>query len=304
MDTENLKKRKSGFYSVLNSKSALNILYLPVLVLFIFFLFYPFLKGVQISFTNWDGYSQDYNYIGFINYYRMFTNKDLLTVIYNTFVYGIGSTIFQNVLGLAFALLLKNKTKFNSAARTVIYMPAIISGLIMGYIWYFIFQSDGGALNDIVSFFGGSNVNFLSSTTANVWIITGVNTFQFLGVSMVLYVAGLQNISQDYYDAADIDGATSFSRFRYITLPMLAPSITMSIVLNLIGGLKLYDVIWSLTGGGPGYSSCSLSTMIYQLYFGREDAGLASALGVLMFVIISLISLISLNMLRKKEIVE
>lgn len=288
----------------MNSQSALNILYAPVLFLFCMFMFYPFLKGIQISFTNWDGYSQDFKYIGFENYYRMVTDSDLLTVICNTLIYGIGSTVFQNILGLAFALLLKGRTKFNSVARTIIYMPSIISALIMGYIWYFVFQSNGGALNDIFHLFGMGDVNILSSTTLNVWIITGVNTFQFLGVSMVLYIAGLQNISRDYYEAADIDGATSFHRFKYITLPMLAPSITISVVLNLIGGLKLYDIIWSLTGGGPGYSSCSLSTMMYQLYFGREDAGLASALGVLMFVMISVISLIALSALRKKEIMQ
>lgn len=297
-------RHKYSLYRLKNSTSALNILYLPVIILFVTFLVYPFIKGVQISFTNWDGYSQEYKFIGIRNYIRMFTDKDLLTVIYNTIIYGFGSTLFQNILGLFFAVLLRKRCAFNSVARTFIYLPAIVSALIMGYVWYFIFQFNGGALNDVIMLFRGQPVNLLANPTASVWIITGINTFQFVGVSMVVYIAGLQNIPADYYEAAAIDGASFWQCFRNITLPMLAPSITISVVLNLIGGLKLYDVIVSLTGGGPGYSTCSLSTMMYQLYFGAQDAGMAASLGVLMFTMITLVSVVVLILLRKKEVVQ
>lgn len=275
-----------------------------MVILFALFLVYPFIKGIQISFTNWNGYAQIYKYIGIRNYIRMFTDPDLRTVIYNTVIYGCGSTLFQNILGILFAVLLNKNCRFNSMARTLIYLPAIVSSLIMGYIWYFIFQLDGGALNDILLLLHGKAVNLLANPTASVWIITGINSFQFVGVSMVVYLAGLQNIPTDYYEAAAIDGANSLQCFKSITIPMLAPSITISVVLNLIGGLKLYDVIVSLTGGGPGYSTCSLSTMMYQLYFGAEDAGTAAALGVLMFTMITLISVVVLVLLRKREIVQ
>jgi len=286
----------------LNSPGMLNILYVPVLILFGTFLIYPFFKGIQVSFTNWDGYSQIFKYVGFQNYKQMFADSDIVTVIYNTIVYGVGSTLFQNIFGLAFALLLCRQTKLNAVGRTFVYLPAIISPLIMGYIWYFIFQYDGGALNDIIKLFSGSQTNLLASTKANVWIITGINSFQFVGVSMVIYLAGLQNIPHDYYEAAEIDGASYWQRFLNITVPMLAPSITVAVVLNLIGGLKLFDVIWSLTNGGPGYSSCSLSTMMYQLYFAKQEAGLAASLGILMFVIITIVSVIALAGFRKREI--
>lgn len=279
----------------------LNLLYLPVILLFAMFLVYPFFNGMQISFTNWNGYSQTYKYIGLRNYTRMFTDHDMLTVIYNTIIYGCGSTVLQNIFGLFFAILLKRGDKFSSAARTIIYLPAIVSPLIMGYIWYFIFQLNGGALNDVITLFHGGAINLLADSTASVWILTGINSFQFVGVSMIVYLAGLKNIPSEYMEAAAIDGASAFQSFRNVTLPMLAPSITISVVLNLIGGLKLYDVIVALTGGGPGYSTCSLSTMMYQLYFGREDAGLATALGALMFAMIALISIASLVVLRKRE---
>lgn len=288
------KKRKSIFW--------MNLMYLPALLLFSVFIFYPFIKGISISFTNWDGYSQSSSWIGLENYKRMLTDSNIFTVVKNTLIYGIGSTFFQNVVGLIYALLLNNSLKTRGLTRTIVYLPVIISPLIMGYIWYFIFQFNGGALNDIILLFKDNPINLLAMPNVNVWIITFVNTFQFLGIAMTIYLAGLQSIPQDYYEAAHLDGASSYKRFVHITLPMLAPSITINIVLNVIGGLKLFDVIIAMTNGGPGYASQSLSTMMYQTYFARQDAGYAASLGNLMFIIISCISLLALVYLRRREI--
>ncbi|MFF2446649.1 carbohydrate ABC transporter permease [Neobacillus sp. NPDC058068] len=280
----------------------INLMYLPALLLFSIFIFYPFVKGVIISFTNWDGYSQTSSWIGFENYKRMLTDSNIFTVIKNTLIYGLGSTFFQNLIGLGYALLLNKSLKTRGLTRTIIYLPVIISPLIMGYIWYFIFQFNGGALNDIILLFTDKPINLLAMPNVNVWLITFVNTFQFLGIAMTIYLAGLQSIPHDYYEAAQLDGASSFKRFIHITLPMLAPSITINIVLNVIGGLKLFDVIIAMTNGGPGYASQSLSTMMYQTYFARQDAGYAASLGNLMFIMISCISLFALVYLRRREI--
>ncbi|MFC4766186.1 carbohydrate ABC transporter permease [Effusibacillus consociatus] len=292
------KKRKKN----MNSSVWLNLMYLPALLLFCAFIFYPFLKGLQISFTNWDGYSQSFNWIGLDNYKRMLSDPNIGTVIKNTLIYGIGSTFFQNVIGLLYALLLNQSIRTRGITRTIVYLPVIISPLIMGYIWYFFFQFKGGALNDIILLFQDKPLLLLGDPKLNVWIITFVNTFQYLGIAMVIYLAGLQSIPKDYYEAATIDGASAFQRFRNVTLPMLMPSITINIVLNLIGGLKLFDVIVALTNGGPGYASQSLSTLMYKLYFASQDAGYAASLGNLMFVMISLISITALTYLRRKEL--
>lgn len=288
------KKRNSIFW--------LNLMYLPALLLFSIFIFYPFIKGISISFTNWDGYSQTSSWIGLENYKRMLTDSNIFTVVKNTLIYGIGSTLLQNIVGLMYALLLNKSLKTRGLTRTIVYLPVIISPLIMGYIWYFIFQFNGGALNDIILLFKDKPINLLAMPNVNVWIITFVNTFQFLGIAMTIYLAGLQSIPHDYYEAAQLDGASHFKRFIHITLPMLAPSITINIVLNLIGGLKLFDVIIAMTNGGPGYASQSLSTMMYQTYFARQDAGYAASLGNLMFIMISCISLLALVYLRRREI--
>ncbi|WP_374703074.1 carbohydrate ABC transporter permease [Neobacillus cucumis] len=277
-------------------------MYLPALALICFFIIYPFLMGIRISFTNWDGFSQTYDYVGLKQYARLLKDSDTWLVVGNTLIYGIGSTFFQNILGLLYALLLNQSIKARAITRTIVYLPVIISPLIMGYIWYFFFAYQGGALNDVMQFIGLDKINALADPNMNKWIIVFVNTYQFVGVAMIIYLAGLQSISKEYYEAAQIDGASTFQQFKNITLPLLMPSVTINMVLNIIGGLKLFDVIVSLTGGGPGNASQSMSTFMYDLYFNRQDAGYAATEGVLMAIIILIISLATLIFFKRKEV--
>lgn len=293
-----LLKRKGK----INKDTSLWWMYLPALAVVSFFILYPFFNGLRISFTDWNGFSQSSNFVGFDQYKRMFSDPDTWLVVRNTLLYGIGSTILQNIIGLGYAIILNQSIKFKAITRTIIYLPVIISPLIMGYIWYFFFAYQGGAMNDILVWLGHDPMNLLSNPEMNVWIIVFVNTYQFVGVAMIIYLAGLQSISDEFYEAADIDGASAWQKFKDITLPLLAPSITINIILNVIGGLKLFDVIIALTGGGPGNASQSLSTYMYDLYFARQDAGYAATQGVLMVVIILVISLIALIILKRREV--
>ncbi|WP_173915460.1 carbohydrate ABC transporter permease [Halobacillus sp. Marseille-Q1614] len=277
-------------------------MYLPAVLFVTVFIVYPFLDGVRISFTDWNGFSQTMNFVGLEQYQRMFSDPTTWTVIRNTLLYGIGSTILQNAIGLGYALLLNNSIKFRTVTRTIVYLPVIISPLIMGYIFYLFFAFQNGALNDALIFFGFDPINALGNANINPYIIVLVNTYQFVGIAMIIYLAGLQGISKDFYEAADIDGASSFQKFKKITLPMLAPSITINVVLNIIGGLKLFDVIVALTGGGPGNASQSSSTFMYDLYFSRQDAGYAATQGVLIAFIILILSLVALWYFKRKEI--
>ncbi|MBO1512473.1 carbohydrate ABC transporter permease [Metabacillus bambusae] len=285
-----------------NNQSSLWWMYLPSLVIVFLFIVYPFFNGVQLSFTNWNGFSQDYDWVGIEQYKRLFSDPTTWLVVKNTLLYGIGSTILQNVIGLLYALLLNQSIKFKAITRTVIYLPVIISPLIMGYIWYFFFAFQGGALNDALQFFGFEKINALGNPELNTWIIVFVNTYQYVGVAMIIYLAGLQSISKDYYEAAQIDGATALQQFKNITIPLLMPSITINMVINIIGGLKLFDVIVALTGGGPGNASQSMSTFMYDLYFKRQDAGYAATQGVFMAIIILILSLSALVYFKRKEV--
>ena len=281
---------------------SINIFYVPALILFAIFVVYPFTKGIFLSFTNWNGYSKSYKMVGIDNYNRMLSDPNVRTAIINTLIYGAGSTLIQNVLGLFLALLLNSKFYGRSLLRTVVYLPVMIAPLIMGYIMYFFFTFNNGALNDILALFGVAPIDWLADGKRAVVILTVVNSLQFVGVSMVLYLAGLQNISTMYYDAAAIDGVNSVQKFLYVTVPLLMPSVTSSVTINLIGGLKLFDVISALTGGGPGYDTNSMSTLIHRLYFGSERAGYASAVGLVFFVFIMIISNVVVNALQRKQV--
>jgi raffinose/stachyose/melibiose transport system permease protein len=283
-------------------EKSLWLMYLPALLLVFMFIVYPFLNGIKISFTNWNGFSQTYDWLGLTQYKRMLTDPTTWLVVKNTLIYGIGSTILQNIIGLLYALLLNQSIRMRAVTRIVVYLPVIISPLIMGYIWYFFFAYQGGALNDVLLFLGFDKINALGNPEMNVLIIVFVNTFQFVGIAMIIYLAGLQGISKDYYEAAHIDGASPFQQFKKITLPLLMPSITINIVLNIIGGLKLFDVIIALTGGGPGNASQSMSTYMYDLYFEQQNAGYAATQGNLMVFIILILSLSALIYFKGKEV--
>ncbi len=285
-----------------NSPAALSLLYLPALLLFGVFIFFPFVQGMRISFTNWNGYSPRFDWVGLEKYEYLLTDVRVHQALGNTFFYGGVSTLLQNLLGLAYALFLDQNIKGRSVLRAVVYMPVIISPLIMGYIFYFVFQYDGGAANDVMALLGKEPVNWLGSGSMSVPIITFVNSYQYMGIAMVIYLAGLQTIPKEYYEAASIDGASSIARFRRITLPLLMPAITVNVVINLIGGLKLFDVIVAMTNGGPGFASQSLSTLMYNLYFIRQDAGYAAAIGNLMFLVITIVGIGSLIILRRREV--
>lgn len=282
--------------------SSTDLLYVPALIFVGVFIFYPFIRGLYVSLTNWNGYSQTYRMIGLENYKTMFFDTDVLRTIKNTFIYGLGSTFFQTVFGLAFAILLEKRSRGNSLLRTIIYLPVIISPLIIGYIWYFFFRFSGGALNDVLHLFGIHAVDWLAKGSRAVWIITGINSYQFLGVSMIIFLAGLQSIQREFYEAAYIDGAGRFQRFRHVTLPLLFPAFTSSVTFNVIGGMKLFDVIKATTAGGPGYASQSLSTMMYTLYFSSQNAGYAAALGNMMLLMIVAITVLLLRFFKSREV--
>lgn len=284
------------------SDFAVNLMYVPALLMFLLFVAYPFLSGIRISFTNWNGFSQAYSYIGFKNYLDLFKDKYFWTALFNTIIYGVGSTFFQQILGLSYAVFLNKKFRGRTTTRTFIYMPVLIAAIIMGYMWYFLLQYDGGAINDILILFNLEPVDWLANGKLAVWLMVGVNVMQFVGVSMVIYLAGLQGIPNMYYEAADIDGTTKWQKFRHITLPLLMPSITTSVTINLIGGLKLFDVIQALTNGGPGYSSHSLSTLINYTYFRVQSAGYAAAIGLILFLFIMTVSLSMQQYFKRKEV--
>lgn len=265
-------------------------MYMPAIALLAVFLFYPLTQGIGLAFTNWDGYSPDRSFVGFDNFGRLFTDDAFLTALVNTLIYGIGCTLLQQMIGLALAVALDGSGRVNALARAIIYVPVLVSPVVMSMMYYLLFQYDRGALNDLLVAFGMERVSWFSTGPGTVAIVVLINTLQFSGISMMIYLAGLQGIGQEVYEAATMDGARGARLFFSITLPLLKPAAVSSVIINLIGGLKLFDVIQVLTAGGPGYSSHSVSTLIARTYFGQQAAGYASAMGVALFLLIAVVS--------------
>lgn len=270
--------------------ASINLFYLPAIILLVVFILYPLVNGFMLSLTNWDGYSPDKGFVGFKNYLTMFQDANFGKILLNTFIYGIGSTAIQQVLGLGLALMLNARIKGRTLLRAIIYLPALVAPVVMGTMYYFLFQYQQGALNTIVVALGGQKVAWFENPGISIAIIVIVNSIQFVGVSMIIYLAGLQTLDQSVMEASELDGAYGWKKFWNITLPLLQPSFTTSVVLNLIGGLKLFDVIKVLTGGGPGYATHSMSTYISTVYFDDQSAGYASAIGVVLFILIALVT--------------
>jgi len=276
------------------------LFYVPAILLFLGLVAYPLVRGLWVSTTNWNGYSPTYRDVGLANYAHLFSDPHVFSAFVNTIIYGCGSTLLQNVIGLAFALLLNSRFRGRTVGRTLIYLPVMIAPLIMGYIMYFFFRFENGALNDIIGVFGHAPVDWLGNGTRAVVLITLTNTLQFVGVSMVIYLAGLQAIPAMFGEAAALDGANKWQEFWHVTLPLLIPAITSSIMINLIGGLKLFDVVMALVGGQ--YPTNSLSTLINRTYFSTQEAGYASAIGIVLFVFIMVVSAFAQHFLARKEV--
>ncbi|MCI1641582.1 MAG: sugar ABC transporter permease [Actinomyces sp.] len=272
--------------------ASVNLMYLPVLILFAIFIVYPVINGVGIAMTNWDGYSPTRANVGLSNFQRLVGDANFLVALRNTFVYGFGSTLIQQVFGLLLAVLLDTSLRGRNIARAIIYLPVLVSSVVMGTMYYLVFRYNQGALNDFLGLFGVDQVAWLSDSGFAIGVIVLINSLQFMGISMLIYLSGLQSIPSEVKEAASLDGATGFVQFRKITVPLLLPAFASSCVINLIGGLKLYDIVQVLTGGGPGYSTNSVSTLIGKTYFGNQSAGYAAAQGIVLFLLIAVFTVV------------
>lgn len=273
---------------------------LPALLLYCLFFVYPLLKGVGMSLTDWDGMGEAH-FIGLANFARFFQDPRAMGDIRTTLIFALGSALLLNLVGLGYALLMEKPFPGRSLARVMIYLPSIISPLIMGYIWYFLLQPGRGFLYRAAEqlntvFFLGKWMNDYALTMA---VLIFVNVWQYAGMTMIIYLAGLQSISGDIREAALMDGANAWQRFTRVTLPLLMPSIRINVVTNVIGSLSVFDIIMALTEGGPGYSTESLSIYIMRMCYGSRT-GYSTAVAMILFFIILVPVLVSLRLTRER----
>ncbi|MDF2726170.1 MAG: msmF 9 [Paenibacillus sp.] len=277
---------------------------LPAFIVFTLFLVYPVFSSFYYSMTDWNGLSSTAKFIGLDNFADMFRDRDVWSSLYNTFLIAVLATVLQNGIGLVLALGLQGTGRIFRLLRVWYLLPALLSPLAIGYIWSYMYNPLFGVINTILEFFGlsGWTQDWLGDSSLAIYSVIFANIWQWVAFSMIIYVAGLQSIPRDMYEAAGIDGAGALSRFKNITFPLIAPAFTVNMVVTMIVGLKLFDIIFVMTNGGPGGATENLALMLYRQAFALNRMGYANAIAILMFVLILIFSLIQVTLLRKREV--
>ena len=281
-----VKKREAGtlgYYFIL--------FILPAFLIYLLFSIVPFLYTVFYSFTDYtDMNPVNLHFVGISNYLKVFHTPLMTTAIKNSVIYAILLTSFQTILALPLAVVLDKKLKTRNLLRAVYFFPAVFSSLIIGYLWNFIMSSsDYGLVNNLFHRMGLETFNFFTANRA-LFSVIFTQVWQWTGWAMVIYLANLQSISKDLYEAADIDGTSGLQRFFYITLPLMCPSVKIIVVTGLIGGMKVFDIIYSMTSGGPGNATETVMTVMTKKGISDGFYSTGAAFGVCFFIIVLVIS--------------
>ncbi|GKW47175.1 carbohydrate ABC transporter permease [Planococcus sp. NCCP-2050] len=274
----------------------------PLLFIFTTVVIIPFIIGIYYAFFEWDGIAANpMEFVGLDNFGKLFDDDQFLRSAWLTTLFTVLSVITINVVGLAFALLVTSKIRTANAARTLLFMPYLIGGLILGYIWQFVFLDVFEFLGELT---GLTDVffNWLIDPEFALYALVFVFTWQMAGYVMIVYIAGIQAIPNDVVEAAKIDGATPWQRFMRITLPLLMPALTISLFLTLSSAFKIYDVNLSLTGGGPANATELFAMNIYNEIFGSGNYGFGQAKAIIFFVIVAAITLTQVYLTKKREV--
>lgn len=275
---------------------------LPALLFYTVFTLAPAFGGIWYSFTNFNGLNPNYTFIGLRNYEMLIKDKNFINSILFTLRFVGIMVVLQNAIALILALLIETRTKTKTLFRTLVFMPNMLSMIIGGFMWMFIFTRalpyianilNSEALN--VSWIGDPKYSFISIIIVSLW--GGV------GYLMIIYVAALQGVAKNLKEAAMIDGANTFQVFRNITLPAIMPAITIGTFVTLNNSFKVFDVVYSLTGGGPGRSTQVIALNIFEeAYSFNNRFGYASAKSMVLFLIVFVVTLIQLIIMRRKEV--
>lgn len=276
------------------------LLLLPALVIYAVFFLYPTASTVYYSFTNWsDVHPKDVIFVGLRNYRSIFNEDIYLIGIRNTLIYAIVSTVLINALAIPLAVALNRKLKTKLLLRSIFFMPAVFSPLIIGFLWSYLYStSEFGLINQGLGRLGIDKINFLGDSQLALYSVIFTQVWQWVGYNMVIYLANLQSINPEYYEAAQLDGASAIQRFRGITLPLLAPAITFCTVTVMISGLKVFDIVYSLTSGGPGHSTETIVSLMVKKGLGEGFYAHGAAFGIVFVAMVGIITYVQLRLVR------
>lgn len=290
--------------SLAKKEFAFSILFLlPALAFFIMIVYYPLLKTLYYSFTDYYNLKPSYNFVGIQNFVYMMSDKYVQTGISNTFKFVLFASTIANAICLALAMILNTQLKTKNYLRAVFYIPCLLSPVVISGIFGYILQYNG-VLNSIWKQLGlsGLVVDWFSNIPLALPMIMTIHVWEWSGFGAVIYLAGLQSIPQECIESATIDGASKGSIFFRVTLPLLMPALTINTFMSITGGFKLFDLPFILTNGGPANATETIATQVYRIAFRQGKLGYATAISITLFFIIALISITQILFMRKREV--
>lgn len=291
-----MRKRKSdaGWYALFT---------VPLLFVFITIVIIPFLIGVGYSFFSWDGLPLNPKiFVGFKNFTRLFSDTRFMTSAGHTIVFTVLAVVFINVIGLSFALLVTTRLRVRNVARAMLFMPYLIGGLILGYIWKFILGDGLSYLGDALGSESALLSNWLLSPKMSMVALVVVSTWQMAGYIMIIYITGIMAIPDDVIEAASVDGANFWQTLFKIKFPLLMPSFTICLFMTLSNCFKIFDVNLSLTGGGPNNATEMFAMNIYNEIFSQSNFGYGQAKAIVFLLVVAVITLIQVSVTKKREV--
>lgn len=273
---------------------------LPAFIAYTLVTVYPLVQTLWLSFTNWDGYSmQNLDFVGLENYLNLFNDRGMKDALKNTCLYAVVFPIIVTLFAIPLSLVLNSKMRTRNLQRAVFFFPSVPSAIILGYLWmYLLSPTNTGIINKFLGWFHIKPVLWLADPQWAMFSIILVGVWSAVGWHACIYLAQLQSIPGEYYEAATIDGAGAWQKFRYITFPMLSSAMTVSVMLLLVNALKIYDLPFALTKGGPGTSTTMISQIIIKVGFVEKNYGKATAMSAVFFVFIMTASIIQLKLMN------
>jgi len=276
------------------------LLVFPGFLIFTVGVILPMLMSFRYSLTGWNGLTAQKEWIGLTNYFKMFQDDYVKSAWWFTIKFTFWNVIIQNVFALLFAVILDSGIRYKKIYRTILFIPCLISSVVAGFIWLRMFSN---ILPAVTEFFGiNANVKLFGDQKTVLSGLLAANNWQWIGYWMLIYLAGLQSVPADLYEAAKIDGAKWIQRFKHVTIPMLAPSFTICIIGITTGSLKVYDLLVSSTAGGPGRASTSIIYLIYDTAIGGRQYGYGSALSISLIFALLLVAAFQVKILKKREV--
>lgn len=271
----------------------------PALTIFLVFFIIPMVISLFFSLTVWD--FEKFTFVGLDNFKMFFSERTLNIGIINTLIYAALTSGLKVVLAFLIAVFLTSAIRTKNIIRLMVFFPNLVSTIAVGITFTAFMHPTKGVFNKFIEFFGGTGIDWLGNANLALYSVIGTDVWKGLSIATMIYIAGISSIDKTYYEAAAIDGANGWQKIRLITLPLCRPAMNSVIILSFIGGLRCFDLIWTMTGGGPGFSTDVMASIVYKQY-ASGFYGLSTAGNVIMFILIAILAFPLQRFLQRREV--